>query len=324
MKKFSVKSFPWSPGIPWKVRRGKYVVPELPAELVSSVLRGKEAVVCAFGGLLESFYSLSILETLNKNLLAKKLYWAGNSEYEPLVAANSLAQPFYDTVTAQDTQRFPTPIFLDRDGRVYFNCLNNYLERKPYYSSRGFPDDRAAIQQIVETSTLQWDDKYIPELRYPEEFGDFSELFRSRNISLDKRSVLLVPDETGASIHDVDCLGWNEHQVKSFIAMATTSNFQVLLLTSRPEVYWGTHAKVIPFSINMFMTLVNSVEFVMARDVDFLLVALSLSDAGLISNYMDGAFKLSKNSRVVRSESVIYTDDEVLPAKAFEIVTEKR
>jgi len=96
MKKFSVKSFPWSPGIPWKVRRGKYVIPELPAELVSNVLRGKEAVVCSFGGLLESFYSLSILETMNKNLLAKKLYWAGNNEYEPLVAANSLAQPFYD------------------------------------------------------------------------------------------------------------------------------------------------------------------------------------------------------------------------------------
>ena len=305
------------------MRRGKYVVPELPAELVSGVVRDKELVVCAFGGLLESFYSFAIVETMNKNLFGKNLYWAGNGEYEALVAANGLAKPFYESVTVHDTQRFPTPIFLDRNGRVYFNCLNNYLERKPYYSTRGFSDERAAIKQIVEKSTLQWDDRHVPQIRFPEEFGDFSDLFKSRNISLDKKSILLIPDETGTSIHTTDCLGWNEHQVKSFIAMAVKADYQVILLTVRPEIYWGTSAKVIPFSINMFFALIQRVKFVLASDVDFLLVALGCGDAGIISNQTVGALKLSKNSAVVRSESVIYTSDEILPGKAFEIVTEK-
>jgi hypothetical protein len=298
-------------------------VPELPAELVSRLLRDKEVVVCAFGGLLESFYSLSILETLNKNLFGKELYWAGNNEYGPLVAANGLAKPFYEQVTSQDTQRFPSPLFLDRSGRVYFNCLNNYLERKPYYSSRGFPDERAAIQQIVEKSTVQWDEKYVPQVRYPEEFGNYDDLFKARGITLTKKSILLIPDETGISIHGLDCLGWNEHQVKSFVAMASKEGYQVMLLTTRPEVYWGTTAKVIPFSVNMFFTLIDEVKFVLAADVDFLLVTLGLGDTAVISNHTGGAFKLSKNSNVVRSESVIYTKNEILPAEAFEIVTEK-
>lgn len=298
-------------------------MPELPAELVSKALQDKELVVCAFGGLLESFYSLSILETLNKNLLGKALYWAGNSEYGALVAANGLAKPFYEQVTLNDTQRFPTPLFLDRNGRVYFNCLNNYLERKPYYSSRGFPDERAAIQQIVENSTMQWDERYVPQIRYEDEFGNFNDLFKARGISFPKKSILLMPDETGVSTHGLGCLGWNEHQVKSFIVMVS-KEYQVLLLTTRPEVYWGTTAKVIPFSINMFFALVNNVDFILANDVDFLLISLGVSDAAIISNHTDGAFKLSKNSGIVRSESVIYISDEILPAEAFKIVTEKR
>src|SRR5690554_6700310 len=101
MASFSIKNFPWAPGLSWKIKNGKYVVPELPFELFSKSLKNKDVVVCSFGGLVESFYSLSILELLNNNLIGNKLYWAGNSEYQNLLKLNGLAK-YFNKITVQD------------------------------------------------------------------------------------------------------------------------------------------------------------------------------------------------------------------------------
>ena len=56
MTTFSTKYFPFAPGIPWQVKNGRYIRPEVSGAVLRSVLKDKDIVVSAFGGLLESFF----------------------------------------------------------------------------------------------------------------------------------------------------------------------------------------------------------------------------------------------------------------------------
>ena len=73
--KCTTKYFPFSSGIPWQIKNGRYVQPEVSAAILQSKLRDKDIVVAAFGGLLESFYSLSILEAINYMMPGHSLFW---------------------------------------------------------------------------------------------------------------------------------------------------------------------------------------------------------------------------------------------------------
>ena len=77
----SKKYFPFAPGIPWYVKNGKYIKPKVSGSILQHHLKDKDIVVVAFGGLLESFFSLSILETINFNWPGHNLYWCGYSQY---------------------------------------------------------------------------------------------------------------------------------------------------------------------------------------------------------------------------------------------------
>jgi len=324
-----IVSFPWSPGIPWQLDYKSCVSPKLPFDLFETVLEKKELVVGVYGGLFESFYSLCLFEVLNKNL-RNTLKWCGYPEYYGLLEAQGLAVPFLEKVTPYDMKRFPTPIFFDKNERAYFNCLNNYLIKTPYHStffSKGFKNPKPVIQQIVEKVTIPWDRSCLPKFRFEETFGDFTDLFKMRNISLKKKTILLMPDSTELSIHKESNIDWNKHQVKSFIVMATQANYQVILLTNNSEAYWGTLAKVIPFSINMFFSLIEHVKFLIAKEVDYSLIALSY-DVNIISNerkwFMknedDPRLNLERNVKFLKSSSVIYTEGEVLPETAIKFM----
>lgn len=317
MKDFSIKYFPWAAGLPWKVKRGKYVLPEIPVTLLHSILTEKQLVVCAFGGFLESFYSLSVLEALNVEFPSHKLYWSGNDSYHTLLGANGLALPFAE-IDQKDINRFPTPIFLDKNNRAYFNCLINYLVKKTYYLTGGYPDGRAAIQQIIEKSTFSHNSNIKPKIRYNDEMGDHTSLFKAHSVDLSKPFILFIPDHTSCSIHNDSFLNWNKSQNKSFITLATQAGYQVVVLTESPSQYWGINAKIIPFSIELFLTLVPQAKFLISRDVDFPLVSCSISDAAIIANKTVGCFKIDKNSHIIGKDSVIYSDEEFLPLSALQ------
>ena len=64
--KYSTKYFPFSPGIPWKIKNNKYVVPEITTDTWKDTLKDRDIVILSHGGLLESFFSLYFVAAINK------------------------------------------------------------------------------------------------------------------------------------------------------------------------------------------------------------------------------------------------------------------
>lgn len=319
---FSIKSFPWSPGIPWKVRKGKYVIPELPFALLSDVITNKNLVVCCFGGLLEFYYSLAILETFNNKFPMVKKSWVGNTNFLKLLSINGLAKPFeeFEEITERDLKRFPTPLFLDKNKRVYLNSLYNYLNRSAYYSSKTFPDEKAAIMQIMYNSFFPWDNKNTPKLRFENELGNFDDLIKSRGINLNKPTIMILPDETGDSIHEESHLSWNEYQIKSFASIASQKNYQVLVLTNQPHLYWGSKLKVIGYSLDAFFRFLPYSKILMSKDIDFNLIGLLYPNLKVIGNEISGPFSLKKNYKFLEPESKVFSDIDISIDNALDII----
>jgi hypothetical protein len=312
MKSDNVKFFPFSPGLPWAIKHGRYVVPQLPLSLLTHHLKKRDLVVAAFGGLLESYYSLSILETLNGILPKAKLFWNGNPKFHHLVDINGLAKPT-DLVSENDLERFPTPVFFDKEDRAYFNCLNNYLAVYTYYLTPGYQDGRSAVKQIVEKSTFPVDRAVFPQIRHKEVPPQLDFHFKSENIQIEAPFVLIFPDKSDLSVHDVDCLGWEPREVNALAAMLSQVDIQLIAMTQRPGKYFGSLVKLIPLQLDYMLHLMPKSLAVLSKDVDFLFVANHMSDAILFSLPHNDAFKIEKNNDFLSAENVIYVKEEMSP-----------
>src|SRR5271166_6283056 len=108
----TVKYFPFAPKIPWRLKAGKYVIPELAAPLWRDCLQNKEITVVCFGGLIEAYFSFAILQGINYISPNIQLKWAGPKNLQSLCEAYGLAK--YTSFDPNVLERFPTPIFFDR------------------------------------------------------------------------------------------------------------------------------------------------------------------------------------------------------------------
>lgn len=313
--------FPFSPGVPWQIKNGKYVIPELPVSCFSDILESRDAIVSGFGGLAESFYSLAILETINRIAPGSKLFWCGDEKYHHLVELNGLAKTF-DKVSQSDLDRFPTPIFFDQNDRAYFNYLNNYLDVKTYYLEHGYRDRRPAIQQIVEKATLKWDERHIPQLRNlkkPVELDHYLKMYR---LHLNGPFVLLFPDGDIYSQHDVDCLGWDIHKIRSVAAILQQSNIPLVLMTNNINKYAYSQAKVLPLRLDFAIYLMKKASVILSKNIDFLFVAYAISGAKLVSIEHKHEYNLPKNMRFIDCDNDIYLREELSPVEVCNFITE--
>ncbi|MDP2685292.1 MAG: hypothetical protein Q8P20_09745 [bacterium] len=311
--KNSIKYFPFSSGLPWQVRNGKYVKPEISGSILRNALEDKTIIVSAFGGLLESFFSLSILEVANHILPGNKLFWSGHPEYYNLIKENGLAKIFTN-INQDILNRFPVPVFFDKESRAYFNCLNNYLNVSSYYLTPGYEDLRPAIKQIVEKSTVPWNINFIPKLRH-------SGLAPKPSIIKDKVPYVLVfPDRTGLSKHNVSCLNWDARKVRSFATMISPE-FRLLIVTNNRELYFNINADITSCTVDNVISLLPHAYAVLSKDIDILLVALAITNAKLLSLPVDGPFKLHKNANFLMKNNDIYIIESLSPEAVWRGIT---
>ncbi len=318
----STKFFPWSPGIPWRIKNGKYVLPELPATAFHSALKGKDIVVCSFGGFLEAFYSMSILEILNYEMPGAKIKWCGDKEYHSLIKANGIAKTV-GLISKADVERFPTPIFFDKNNRVYINALYNYLDVKSYYLTNGYRNQRAAIRQIVENATIPWDDRFLPQLRNLEKPKGLDSFLQMHRINLNKPFALVLPDPTGCSEHEETGLNWDIHETKSFAAMMNQSSVPVVVLSENSTTWTYSQAKTVPFRPDFALYLMIRAGFILSRDIDFNVVASAVADGIVLTDKVDGALSPKKNNKFLGYKNVIYTKEGLSPVEAWKFIAGK-
>lgn len=315
--KQSIKYFPFAPGIPWKVKNGKYVVPELPSEAWRHALHGRDAVVVAYGGLIESFVSLSYLEILNYTMPSVKLHWCGNLKFKPLISINGLGS-FEETNIKDIVSNYPVPLFMDQKDNVFFNCLNNYLNVKPYYGGKGYHDKKPIIRQIFRNSTFKWDTHYTPQLRNLNCDLELKRWAQSAKFQF-KRPYVCVFPEAGWSQHDQSMLNWTDAELKAFSMMLKQADISVIVFTNYPNKY-NNSIYTIPIRLDFMFNLIPNAKAVLSKDIDMLLISNMISSATLIGRPYKNELSLKKNNYFIERQNVIYTDKALTPYAAFNAI----
>jgi hypothetical protein len=305
-RKFKPKFFPFSPGIPWKIERGKYIIPEIDFETWHKVLEGRELIITAFGGLIESFLSLCAAEAIISIKSPKKIYWLGNMNYSYLLQAQGLCKPSIINLKPIILKKYPVPLFFDNNNNAYFNILNNYLKRITYWGL--YPEEVLSpiTEQITKNIMIPWNG-YIPKLRnLGNDFID--ELYKIGRIRLNSKIISIILNDTSD-----DILGWTLQNIKEFSQLASRNGWKVLVFTNRQKLFHGSNLLVLEYNLKNILQVIMKSWIVMSNDIDWLLITLSISKAILISKPVNNQFNLFKNAEFLGSTNDIFTDRNLSP-----------
>lgn len=312
--KYKPKFFPFSSGIPWKIDRGKYILPEIDSETWHKVLDGRNIIITAFGGLLESFFSLAAAEALVSFDPGHCVFWLGNQEYSSFARAQGLCKLSHINLTAEMLKSYPTPLFFDQNNNAYMNILNNYLIRTSYWGK--YPETRKsiALEQIFENVMIPWRQDFVPKLRrLGTEFYD--ELVNTGKLRHRSRIILIVLKPTKE-----DVLKWSLNNIKEFSQLASSKGFKVVVFAPNTNMFYGAKLIAYEYDIRKILQVMKNSWMVFSSDVHWLLIAIMTSSAKVMSSHIDGPFDLYKNAEMLGVTNDIFTDQKWMsPIDAFTI-----
>lgn len=315
----TVKFFPFSPGIPWKIKNGKYVIPEVPSNHLSNLIDNKSLYVLNFGKAIESLFSLFFLETLKTLKPKQDIYWVGSKNFKSLVKSQGLS--YYSEIVDESVlKRFTTPIFFDKEDRVYFNSLYNYLKVYSYYLFFGYNDEKSGSNQILNNLCYSSDFWEKPKIRNIEVSEELRFHLNSAKIDLSLPFVLIMPDETEDSWHQQSCLNWSPRDINSLAAMLCSQQIQTVVLTPRVGKYFGGQAKCIPYNFDFALTFLSKARAILSKDLDFLYIARVLFSNVSFSLPISGPWAWRKNKKVINTENVIYVEKDLSPHFVFNCI----
>ncbi len=205
----------------------------------------REPVVLCGGGLLEGFFSLAVVSALRKQL-GRQISWCGPEVARTLCEAQGLAAPI-DPLPADLCARFPLPIFMDAEDRVYFNLLCGYEELVSIRQLETRPNPALYAAHICSGSLLPWSVQHLPSFRG---FGAEEE-------------VVVAPDE----------LGWNLTETKRAVEGLRARKLRVLVLPGRPHAFPGI-AGVEQFSAERWVSAASAAQLAVTGDPRLALVAV--------------------------------------------------
>lgn len=316
--KISTRYFPFSPGIGWKIKNGKYIIPEINLDVWNKVTANKDITVVAFGGLIESYLSLCYLEMLNYIIPGNTLYWCGDARFDSMAILNGIAIP-EQTVPKPILSKYPAPIFLDANKNVYFNCLNNYLTVKPYYGGKGYLDKTPIAKQLLRNSTMPWDNQYIPKFRklaIPASLLQWSKIVK---FDVNKPFVCLF-QRLGWSNHKASALGWNEVQIKALSSMLRQRGISTIIFTHNPGKFYGSSAYCLTPSMEHILYAIHKAKAILSEEVDFLLLAMMSSNAKVIMKKVSKHLSPIQNSRYLGIHKSIFVGKRWSPPEVFDII----
>jgi len=298
------KFLPFAPGIPWKMKNG-YILPKIDQEIWDIALARKEFVVLAYGGPLEVFASFAIAEALRKTEPSRAVFWAGNEAFKNLSPVRVADVPDLGA-------KYPVPLFLDKENGAYFNCLNNYLERKTYLNQYPKKNKRLAFEQIFNNSFLSWSVQYIPTISDTNKYEEWKKLVGFQD---NRRFVLILPEKKYSQHHGY--LNWNVNQVREAGALLRKFNLPVVVCTDNEGLYYDTSIIHAPMDIDIIIPLLKKSWLLLSDDIDYLIIGLMMSRAHIVSPPVRGIFDLYRHANLFMAENIISTTHELNPLEIY-------
>lgn len=317
--KFSKKLFPFSPGIPWTVKNNKYILPSVDAKIWQRALGGKDFVISCYGGFLESFFSLSYCEAIAATDPFREIMWMGNPTFEPLVSMQGIAKVAPFDLGVDVLEKYPVPIFMDAENHAYFNVMNNYIKTKSFKSSDFIVNNKSCLEQVYQNCPITWD-TYIPQIRSEERVK--YKLWKKDNKFYDNSKYIIIFPKSWQSMHEEDCLGWNDRQVKEFASMVRHKGISVVACGFANRDYYDSSGVIsAPLDIEIMMGLIQNSWGVLSSDVDNLLVTMAVSNSSIImSRETSEIFELYGAAEFLNAQNVIFTDREMLPRDVYQFL----
>jgi len=312
--KYKSKFFPFSAGIPWKIERGKYIIPEIDGQIWNDVLKDKHIIITAFGGILESFISLCAAEAIKHTVNNNKLSWIGNFEYYDFVKFQGLCTLSNIKITEENLKNYPVPIFFDKNDNAYFNILNNYLIRNSYWGKYPEKINLPIFEQIYKNVLIPWNN-YTPNLRYlGTEFID--NLYKTGKFNSNKTKIISI------ILNDCDnnMLDWNIHNIKEFAQLVSNKGFKVVLFTKYIYSFYGSNINIYKYDFKNIMQTVIKSWMVLSNDINWLIISMMISKSKLISRKINGPLDLLKNAESLGIENDIFVYTKwISPIDVFNI-----
>lgn len=323
MTTYSTKYFPFCPRIPWKIKNGIYVMPELSGVSWEKANEDRKPIVVCHGGLFEAFASLAFLEMYNFISPATPMQWSGSERFYPLLAANKLARP-HPHVDAVTLQRFPLPVFMDRQEGLYYNCLYNYLEAKPYYGGKAKKRWEPVLKQLLNNMTQPWLPDYLPKIRdWRSTTATLEPWIRTTKFQ-PKLPYICIFMDRGFSMHSkVTTLKWTDMEVKSLAAMLKPLGIQTVVITNSSGKYYNSKAIVMKPDLMTGLFLLQNAMMVLSSEVDWLLVAGMLSNAKVVQGYADKRMDVSRNMSIIGRTCDITVSGSFRPIEVFKFLEQR-
>ncbi len=321
--KFSKQFFPFAPNIPWTIKNNKYIIPGIDANTWEKNVKDKNYIVTCYGGLLESFFSLSYLEALSRTSSGKEIKWMGNPDFEYFVKAQGIGKVNEFDLGSNVVDKYPAPIFMDRENNAYFNVINNYVETKSYKPGPSVTNKDICLKQIFQNCMIPWDGD-TPKLRM-HSVKKYNE-WKSANKFHDNLKYILVFTDKWTSMHDIDCLEWNDRQVRELAEMVRHLGYSVVSCSEKKVDPYYRAGQVIraPLDIEIVTNLIMNSNGVLSRDIDPLLVSAMISDSTyIISKDVGGIYDLYHNADFIQAKNMIFTETELSPQDVYSFLEDE-
>jgi hypothetical protein len=317
--------FPFAAGIPYRADEKDVIIPKVIAANWHNLFRKKTSVLCVNSiGFIENLFTLSYFECLYSIYGSRyNMEWNGNSMYENMVLLQSLATPV-DRFPMKSLIDYPVPAFFNSDRTATFiNPLNNYLEVYSFLGFRIKHNQQILLKQLFQNLMIPWNNKYIPQFRLLEMPIKLAEQAKLMKFNLKQKYILIMPDDTGMSIHKKQFLNWTISDIKSFSSMLRGTDYNLIILTSVPQKYNGINTLIAPPTIENILWLIKGSSYVLAQEIDFLLGTLILGDGVPISKRVRNPYSIHNNKNFMRAgkKAMMYAD--MSPIKIFEAIQEK-
>jgi len=320
----STKIFPFAEGVPYTLGNHKFIIPEMNSDRWNHLFRDKTGVLCLNGGFIENLFSLSYFEALNTIYSRYPMEWCGNSLFKKLNDIQGLAKPT-KRISASVLHQYTVPVFFNKNKTAaIMNCLNNYIDVYTYWGEFKYRNDKPLLKQLFNNLMITWNEKYIPQLRRIELPEKLLKIANTSRFDLKKRFVLLFPDITGWSDHNSLSLTWGINEVRSFAAMLTKTNYNLIIASPNPQKYYGTGALTISLDVENIVYLIKESSFVLSKEPDFVLAGLFIGNTTPCALKLYNECCLIRNKKFINPNKKIITSKNLTPLEMFEVLKWKK
>lgn len=316
------KIFPFCPEVLWKTSGG-IIKDKLDVDRWNKIFKDRErGCVIAYGGLLESFLSLSIAEIYAKHNPILKLSWAGNTFFQPLVRYSGLFKDCVERDLSRYKSLYPCPIFIENDY-VYFNSLINCYK---YYDIAGIAvrENTGLVSKQILLNSHLGDKIIIPKMRRFEPPEKIIQWMKLNKFNPNLPFVLLVPGKLYSN-HKKDLIkNWNSSSYKALANLCSNAGYQVVVLTDN-NVFVNQYIKVAPPSLEFLLYFImNNPKLVVTESVDVSLVSGLLADSKLVTNKQVFNLNIKANLEFCgRKNSVLRKSRYISPIEIYNFLVKE-